>query len=106
MTAESQPVPSTTSIEINSTPADDWSLHYAALLKYYDEHGTCNVPQATVYECKLPGMGKNGRTYHFKGKLGHWVRNQRQIKKGGSKKRKLTIEQKTKLQLLVDQGNS
>ena len=45
----------------------EWRFHYAALLEYYNQNGSCNVPSSVVFECKLPDMGKNGQPYHYKG---------------------------------------
>ena len=83
---------------------EDWPIHYAALLEYYDEHGTCNVPQKCTYECYISDMlGEDGNNYRYKGNLGKWLDNQRQAHKGqgGSK---LTTEHEVQLQLLADQG--
>ena len=81
----------------------DWPRHYAALLDYYNEHGTCNVPTSTVYECVLPGMSDQGEDYHYKGKLGAWLKNQRQSRRGVTRS-KITPEREDLLQLLVDEG--
>ena len=81
----------------------NWPRHYAALLEYYKEHGTCNVPQKTVYECDLEGLAENGGVLHYVGNLGRWLRVQRQAKKGqGSTK--ITPERQELLQKLVDEG--
>ena len=81
----------------------DWPLNYAALLEYYKEHGTYNVPCKAVYECDLKGLGENGGLYHYVGNLGIWLDNQRQAKKGkGAYKQ--TPEREALLQKLVDEG--
>ena len=81
----------------------EWKYHYATLLKYYKEHGTCNARQSCVYECDLEGMGE-GDVYHYKGNLGTWLDNQRQAKKGQGDL-KITAERLALLQALVDEGN-
>ena len=60
----------------------DWHIHYAALLEYHKEHGTCNIPFKAVYECTLTGAGDGGADVSYKGKLGRWLDRQRQNKKG------------------------
>ena len=80
-----------------------WSRHYAALLKYGEEHGDCNVPQKTVYECVLPGLGEGGTDYEYKGRLGQWLTVQRGSHRGTSKQ-KLTPKREALLQALVDRG--
>lgn len=80
----------------------DWPRHYAALLEYYKEHGTCNVNSKHGYECNLVGMGDNGQDFHYVGKLGRWLRDQRQARKGS--RPKLTPERNAQLQKLVDEG--
>ena len=80
-----------------------WPRNYAALLEYYKEHGTCNVPQKTVYECDLLGLGENGGVYHYVGKLGNWLKYQRKAKKGKDNK-KITPDRQAMLQTLVDEG--
>jgi hypothetical protein len=77
-----------------------WNISYAALVKYGEEFGTCNVPQSKAYKCILPGMGENGNDYEYKGNLGYWLDNQKQ-----AKKRKLKPEREAKLQILVDKGS-
>ena len=81
----------------------NWSIHYAALLQYCEQHGTCNIPSRGTYECTLPGFGNRGEIYHYKSNLGIWLHRQRSAKKGKSRS-KLTPNQETQLQLLVDQG--
>ena len=78
--------------------------NYDALLEYYKEHGTCNVPEtAEKYECDLPGwVDTKGDIYYYKGDLGQWLHEQRLNKKFNPLV--LTIEQDAKLQLLVDEG--
>ena len=84
--------------------AIDWPRHYAALLEYGKEHGTCNIPHLRRYECDLPGLGENGSVFHYEGKLGSWLDRQRQSKKGFGKFN-ISEDQVTQLQILVDQGN-
>ena len=81
-----------------------WSLHYAALLEYYKEHGHCNVPYKTEYQCKLRKMGENRQSYQYDGKLGLWLCSQKQ-QYAGTAPRKLSDAQMAKLQLLIDQGS-
>ena len=82
----------------------DWRYHYAALLEYYKEHGTCNVPNRSNYECDLPDMGEDGSAYHYKGNLGIWLTNQRQAKKGKANGTLLPARDYL-LQKLVDEGD-
>ena len=82
----------------------EWKYHYAALLKYYEEHGTYNVPHLRVYECELEGMGEDGGVYHYRGNLLFWLHNQRNAKKGQGTC-KMTAERLALLQALVDEGN-
>ena len=81
----------------------DWPRHYAALLEYYKEHGTCNVAVAESYECDLPNMGDDGGNYHYNDRLGYWLQAQRR-KKSGVGILKLTAEQENLLQVLVHEG--
>ena len=81
-----------------------WPRHYAALLEYYKEHGTCNVPQKAVYECDLEGLDENGGAHHYVGNLGVWLKDQRQAKKSHGE-RKIKPERQALLQKLVDEGN-
>ena len=91
--------------ESKKQAAIDWPRHYAALLEYHKQYGTCNIPQLRRFECDLPGMGGNGTSYHYEGNLGGWLDRQRQSRKGvGSNK--ITPEQIQQLQLLVDEGIS
>ena len=83
--------------------AINWPRNYAALLEYYNEHGTCNVPHKAVYECDLEGLGEEGSVYHYAGNLGIWLRSQRQAKKN-IRNRKITPERQALLQKLVDEG--
>ena len=81
----------------------DWSVHYAALCQYDEEHGTCNVPHSEVYECNLPGLGEHGSVYHYHENLGNWLNRQRQAMKGRSRG-KLKVDEQAQLQKLVDEG--
>ena len=83
----------------------DWSHHYAALLEYYKEHDTCNVPSSIIYECDLPNIGDDGGNYHYKGNLGGWLNSQRRAKKG-LVRNKISSEHEAQLQLLVDEGDT
>ena len=78
-------------------------MHYSALLEFYKEFDTCNVPQRSTYECDLPGMGENGGNYHYNGTLGRWLHDQRQLKKGKNHT-KVTSDRLAQLQILVDEG--
>ena len=90
--------------DVNKKQGDiDWPLNYAALLEYYKEHGTCNVPQSAKYKCNLEGLGEDGGMYHYVGKLGYWLSDQRRAKKGKGNK-KITPERHALLQKLVDEG--
>ena len=80
-----------------------WNTNYAALLEYYKEHGTCNVPRKGSYECDLEGLGEDGGVYHYMGNLGVWLCNQRQARNGQGN-RKITPKRQALLQKLVDEG--
>ena len=80
-----------------------WQRHFAALLKYGEQHGTCNILCNIIYECDLPGMGLNGGIYKYKAKLGEWLHSQRQFK-NGKRKSKLAPSRNDRLQKLVDEG--
>ena len=83
----------------------EWSRHYAALLEYYKEHGTCNIPQSHNYECDLPDMRDDAdNIIHYKANLGKWLTEQRQARKGQGCS-KLSNEREAQLQILVDEGN-
>jgi hypothetical protein len=64
-----------------------WDEWFELLLKYGEENGHYNVPRG--YE--IPGTGR---------KLGRWLQNQRQHKKGGL----LTEDRQLRLQTLVEKG--
>ena len=81
----------------------NWPRNYAALLEYYKEHGTCNIPIRAFYECDLEGLGEDGGLYHYAGNLGAWLKTQRQAKKGNGAY-KLTTERQALLQKLVNEG--
>ena len=59
----------------------DWNIHYAALLEYYKEHGTCNILTKQKYECTLVGITEDGKDYHYVGSLGPWLAKVRNAKK-------------------------
>ena len=80
-----------------------WHTNYAALLEYYNEHGTFNVPAKAVYECDLEGLGKGGGVYHYLGNLGAWLDTQRQAIKGKGDQ-KITPEQEALLQKHINDG--
>ena len=77
----------------------DWGTNYDALLEYYKQHGTCNIPQEEIFECYFEGG------YHFVGRLGTWLRTQRSLKAGTARYR-MKPERKVLLQKLVDEGKS
>ena len=81
----------------------EWRYHYAALLEYYKEHGTCNVPKRSSYECDIPDMGDDGAVYHYKGNLGSWLDYQRKANRSTGLHR-ISPERVAQLQLLVDEG--
>ena len=81
-----------------------WPRNFAALLKYGEEHGNCNVLFKVSYECILPGMGNNGEDFHYMGKLGQWLSDQRRRKRGTKGNRILTFDREAQLQQLVDEG--
>lgn len=67
-----------------------WNANYEALIRYGQQYGHCNVPQATVYSLA------NGAPC----KLGNWINKQRKDKKNES----LLPDREKKLQILVDSG--
>jgi len=92
-----------------STEQDEviWHKHFAALLEYCREFGTCNVPATATYECTLPpGIAMPwtplGMPVRYEGRLGKWLNTQRSSKKGNGYK--LTPQRAQLLQDLVDQG--
>ena len=78
----------------------DWQRHYFALLEFIKLKGHANVPQKASFECDVPG--KDGRIERYNEKLGRWLDNQRQFKKGNGGK--LSKERESLLQQLVDDG--
>ena len=80
-----------------------WVQNVAALKKYGEKHGDCNVPAKAAFECVLEGMGEDGGDVPYSGNLGTWLKTQR-CKKKGTNKPALTPEQEAVLQELVDQG--
>jgi hypothetical protein len=80
----------------------EWHHHYAALMKFYEAHGHCNVPQSLLYECDIEG--ENGMDIHYVGKLGSWVNSQKSAKGGTHKTYNLTPERDEKIQTLIDEG--
>lgn len=78
-----------------------WDRHFAALLEYGKEHGHYNIPVRADYTCTLVGEG--GVCFEYVGKLGKWLHDQRQAKKG-HKSERLRPEREEQLQALVDQG--
>jgi hypothetical protein len=81
-----------------------WDLHYAALVKYGKQYGTCNVPSPAVYTCTIEGMTDDGGVYNYEGNLGKWVEYQRSLYKARSKGDIVTESHLALLQELVDQG--
>jgi hypothetical protein len=85
----------------------DWPRHYAALIEYDKQYGHCNVHKKykkDSYVCELPGMGENGGSFHYEGKLGAWLSNQRAFHNGKRGEKRLLPEREQLLQILVDQG--
>ena len=81
----------------------EWQRHYAALLEYYKEHGTCNVHNSNLlYKCELPNMGYNGGTFHYKDRLYGWLSIQRAAMRNEGYG--LTGSQTALLQAFVDEG--
>jgi len=77
-----------------------WARHFAALLEYCRQKGTCNIAQRKSFKCDLVGMAPDGGVYKYDEKLGKWLHNQRQAKR----KNKLLADREAQLQALVDQG--
>ena len=88
----------------------EWNHHYAALLEYCKQYGNCNIPYYEEYECVIPdpqASGTNltvtvGRNVTYQGKLGEWLRNQRNLKYSQSEE--LLPSQWKLLQSLVDEN--
>ena len=78
----------------------DWTTHYAALLVYRTQEGNCNLTQIAIFECDIPNFGEDGSNFHYVGKLGKWLHNQRSDKKRG----KLSLQREALLQKLKDEG--
>ena len=62
----------------------NWNRNYAALIEYGKKYGTCNIPGKHSFECDLPGLGDQGKVYHYNGKLGEWLHRQREAKRDRS----------------------
>lgn len=81
---------------------EEWPIHYAALVKYRDEHGSANIPQTRSYECELTaadGVDVDG-VYQYSFKLGFWLSRQRHAYRCG----KLSEDRIDRLQELVESG--
>jgi Helicase associated domain len=78
-----------------------WPRYYAALLKYGDEYGNCNVPSRAMYECDIV---EDGQVRRFKGRLGMWLKEQRLAKRGVGGRPLLPEDRMRLLQQLVDAG--
>lgn len=83
---------------------DTWSKHFAALLRFGEEHGHCNVPQNIVFQCILPGLGPEGTDLDYKCNLGQWLAKQRQARRGKFKPIGLSEEKEALLQDIVNKG--
>ncbi len=87
-----------------------WARHFAALVEYGKQHGHCNVPLKTFFECAIPagGIGEGGEMTGemtmYQGNLGFWLNRQRQARKGQGHSKKLLPEREALLQRLVDEG--
>jgi len=79
-----------------------WARSFAALLKYGEEHGHYVPKSKAIYDCDLPGLGEGGSNFHYVGKLGKWLHNQRSDKKRG----RLSSEREALLQQLADEGTN
>ena len=67
-----------------------WNANYEALIRYGQQFGHCNVPQATTFPLA------SGEPC----KLGNWINKQRKDKKNEC----LLPDRERKLQILVDSG--
>ena len=83
---------------------DSWFLHFAAMEAYCQEHGDCNVPAKTEYECEIELEDEDGviTRVHYNGKLGSWLDRQRRYNKTNATS--LTSERRRFLQAYVDCG--
>lgn len=75
---------------VGKIDVERWNSNYEALIRYGQQFGHCNVPQATVFPLA------NGDPC----KLGHWINKQRKDKKNEC----LLPDRERKLQILVDAG--
>ncbi len=83
-----------------------WAYHFAALAEYGRQHGTCNISARGFFECDITGV--DGQPYHYAGKLGSWVVEQRRNRKGRMpdvvRTSVLQQQREQMLQELVDSG--
>lgn len=81
---------------------EEWPIHFAALLKYRDEHGHANIPQTHSYDCELTAADGIDveEAYQYSFKLGFWLSRQRHAYRTG----KLSPDRVERIQELVDAG--
>lgn len=77
-----------------------WADNFAALKKYGEELGNCNVPLRGSYECVLEGFGEGGAGLHYVGKLGIWLQIQRQM----IAHKRMPADREALIQELIDAG--
>ncbi len=95
---------SSTPREAEPEPRNELSfiVQYAALLEYGKEHGDCNIPRNSTYECILTTFSGPNLQVTYTGDLGAWLQRQRQARKGYGGK--LSTERRGLLQRLVSEG--
>ena len=92
----------------------DWLIHYIVLLEFRNQYGHCNVPVNYICECYISNLSRrdrdserveeSGGDYHYKARLGSWLRIQRLAKKDQIC-RKLTPQREALLQQLCNDGS-
>lgn len=81
----------------------NWKISYGALLVYGQENGHYNISTRECFKCEvvIDGIAK---PLQYEGKLGYWLHRQRQSWKGSPWIKILATDERTLLQVLVDEG--
>ena len=80
-----------------------WPTNYAALLKYKELRGHCNLTKSASFRCTL--KGPNDEDIPYAGPLGKWLSDQKQLVAEGIARRGLTDDRMALLKALVDDGS-
>ena len=80
-----------------------WPTNYAALLKYKELRGHCNLTKSASFRCTL--KGPNDEDIPYNGPLGKWLADQKQLVAEGVARRGLSDERMALLKALVDEGS-